>query len=732
MRTRKRIAILGGGMAALVTAYELSKLRDNGEPRYDITVYQQGWRLGGKGASGRNATQGDRIEEHGLHVLFGCYENTFRILREIYGAQLGAAIGKINDERQTKKQRPIAVLSYDEAFHGHSQIATYEPLEGGWSQHPWMIGFPVRDGEPGDGRGTHMSASSVIRLLLAWVRRFVGDWRAAGEGEPLEPPRELEALLSWIEDWLQRHDPDTDRTAPREYVRVAEHLQDQAERHPSLTKWLTGWAAPASLDLMHRFANAMAGLAGRAAHVLHRHPLEDHLRQGQLVIDFSLAVLAGILRDRVIGEQQNWFSIDNWDFRAWLAHHGARRETLASAFCNGLYMACFSSKHELGAGTILQALFRVAHYKGHLFYRMQGGMGDIIFAPLYLVLRQQGVKFRFFMRVKAIHATGDRIDRVVIENQAPHSPPDYEPLVVVRANNKYLLCWPHQPIADRLDRRDAQVLQEIDAEDWWQDIPSAQTLTLTARSAEATTDAGDNEFDTLVLGISVGALSDICAPLLAGNPRFAAMLNSVVTTPTQAAQLWLKDPRAKLGWVYLASPNEQPMVIPFEGEFDTCADMSHLLRWENVANAETLVYVCSSLRETYAAPPPPHPGYVQGLRDQVLQNLRDWLAGPAAKLWPQGGNAGTLDDPCFVPARLLDQHYIAVLNPSDRYVLAVPGSNARRLRADESGYQNMYLAGDWTKTAMSIGCLEAATMSGIQAGRSIDGAVPRAHFDWLP
>ena len=49
---KKKIAILGGGLASLTTAFALTSQRD-WRSRYEITVYQMGWRLGGKGASGR-------------------------------------------------------------------------------------------------------------------------------------------------------------------------------------------------------------------------------------------------------------------------------------------------------------------------------------------------------------------------------------------------------------------------------------------------------------------------------------------------------------------------------------------------------------------------------------------------------------------------------------------------------------------------------------------------------
>src|SRR5215211_1858717 len=66
-------------MAGLAAAWRLSD--PDGEPA-EVTVYQRGWRLGGKGASSRGAN--GRIEEHGLHVWLGFYDNAFRLLRSCY------------------------------------------------------------------------------------------------------------------------------------------------------------------------------------------------------------------------------------------------------------------------------------------------------------------------------------------------------------------------------------------------------------------------------------------------------------------------------------------------------------------------------------------------------------------------------------------------------------------------------------------------------------------------
>ena len=74
---RGKIVIVGGGPAGLAAAFELTK--PSRRPGKDVTVYQMGWRLGGKCASGRDE-QGQIQYEHGLHLWFGYYENAFRFV----------------------------------------------------------------------------------------------------------------------------------------------------------------------------------------------------------------------------------------------------------------------------------------------------------------------------------------------------------------------------------------------------------------------------------------------------------------------------------------------------------------------------------------------------------------------------------------------------------------------------------------------------------------------------
>jgi uncharacterized protein with NAD-binding domain and iron-sulfur cluster len=73
------------------------------------------------------------------------------------------------------------------------------------------------------------------------------------------------------------------------------------------------------------------------------------------------------------------------------------------------------------------------------------------------------------------------------------------------------------------------------------------------------------------------------------------------------------------------------------------------------------------------------------------------------------------------PEAFETQHVSVNIDPSDRYVQSIPGSDKFRLRPDESGYDNLVLAGDWTDSGINAGCIEAAVMSGLQAANAVLG-----------
>src|SRR5260370_22293401 len=127
-----RVAVIGGGCASISAAFELTRPEHKG--KYEVTIYQVGWRLGGKGASGRGHAA--RIEEHGFHVWMGFYENAFRLMRECY-AELDRAPAKcrITDWRDAFFPSPFIGMA------SRSQEGVYST---------WLSYFPSAGGLPGD------------------------------------------------------------------------------------------------------------------------------------------------------------------------------------------------------------------------------------------------------------------------------------------------------------------------------------------------------------------------------------------------------------------------------------------------------------------------------------------------------------------------------------------------------------------------------------------------------
>ena len=193
---KPRIAILGGGAGAVTAALELSK--PGWEDHYEsITLYQQGWRLGGKGACGRGRDL--RIEEHGLHLWFGFYENAFRLLDRCHreldqrARQRTAPLGPGVQERRGQLQ-PAG------AARGHRpRRLRVEPVGGGLLRRRRRPSLArVRPAPPGrapgpvDGRLLRRAlpaAGGRPRMVAGRVRPGAGRIRPAAGGGPRERRR---------------------------------------------------------------------------------------------------------------------------------------------------------------------------------------------------------------------------------------------------------------------------------------------------------------------------------------------------------------------------------------------------------------------------------------------------------------------------------------------------------------------------------------------------------------
>ena len=172
---QKKVAIIGGGCASIAAALELTRPQRNGE--FEVTLYQTGWRLGGKGASGRDAETG-RIEEHGLHLWMGFYENAFRMMRECYA------------ELDRPEGHPMRTV--EDAFVPDNFVGVTEKQPGNqWTN--WAAYFPPAAGAPGDPladrnpfsvRGYMTRCVLLLRTLMLSVQDNTAE-PVEGAGESL-------------------------------------------------------------------------------------------------------------------------------------------------------------------------------------------------------------------------------------------------------------------------------------------------------------------------------------------------------------------------------------------------------------------------------------------------------------------------------------------------------------------------------------------------------------------
>jgi uncharacterized protein with NAD-binding domain and iron-sulfur cluster len=344
---------------------------------------------------------------------------------------------------------------------------------------------------------------------------------------------------------------------------------------------------------------------------------------------------------------------------------------------------------------------------------MAAGMGDIVFAPLYEALSRRGVAFEFFHRVDHLHLSADHtaIETVALGRQVhlARGGERYDPLVRVGG----LPCFPAGPLLDQLEAGAEIAGQPLESHfcDW----PDAETRVL----------RNGADFDVLVFAISLGMVPIVCRELIDDRREWRAMVDHVKTTATQAVQVWLRADEQELGW-----PRRGTIVSAYEQPLHTWASMEQLIdveRWPSDDRPGAIAYFCGSMR----TPDPPENdwrNYVAEQRTRARANAIELLEKRLAHLLPASAAGGSFrwellcgHDGNRGPDAIDTQFYLANVDPSDRYVQCAPGSDAYRLRPEESGYDNLVLAGDWTDNGLNAGCIEAATISGLQAANAVLG-----------
>jgi uncharacterized protein with NAD-binding domain and iron-sulfur cluster len=129
---------------------------------------------------------------------------------------------------------------------------------------------------------------------------------------------------------------------------------------------------------------------------------DRELRRVWQVIDLILAILRGATTSGLALDPRGFDAINDYDWREWLRQNGASEQSLDSGFMRAIYDLAFAfedgdtRRPRLAAGVALRGAMRMFFtYRGALFWRMRGGMGDVVFAPLYQVLKRRGVRFEF-------------------------------------------------------------------------------------------------------------------------------------------------------------------------------------------------------------------------------------------------------------------------------------------------------------------------------------------------
>ncbi|HEX8403336.1 MAG TPA: NAD(P)-binding protein [Duganella sp.] len=719
----KKIAVLGGGVGSMTAAYYLSD-QPGWQNNYDITVYQQGWRLGGKGASGRNAQYGQRIEEHGLHIWFGFYTNAFKMIKEAY-ASLDRPAGA-----------PLA--TWRDAFKQQDYIALSEQIGEHWRH--WSILFPTLPGEPGEG-DQEISMWQLAVAMMGWIEQWIDSIDHLAEALELPAPPRHDGILP---DWLHRLAEG-----------VANTVNELADDVTLVASALSGMVANMSADVgshseaeHHALAGVVGGVRGRLR-ARYRSlidqadtdaDLADDIRRLFICLDLGLTVMKGVFNDGVI--RHGFDAINDIDLRDWLRKHGGDDELCVnSTVVRGFYDLVFAyedgdfQKPNAEAGTMLRAMARIGLcYKGGVMFKMQAGMGDTVFTPLYEVLRKRGVKFKFFHKVEELVPRGGEIDSIRMTRQIDlaegvsmaDSVDDYHPLVDVKG----LACWPSQPDFDQIDADQAALLREndINLESYWSDWPRVYRERFDKELPALTLKRGV-DFDQIVFGISVGSLPALCPQLLAQSPALLATSEKVRTVATQAYQVWLDKDLAQMGWSHQPG-GQQPVLCSFSEPYDTWAPMDHLLEredWPAGLEPRNTSYFCSAL-PVGSYPPAGDTGFPKRMADLAKEGAVQQLGYRIASMWSAAGPAGAfpwhwlIDQSGAIGVQRFDaQYWRANVDPSERYVMSVVGSTRYRLRTDQSGFSNLFLTGDWIKTGLNAGCVEAAVMAGMQTSRAMSG-----------
>ena len=482
-------------MAAMAAAWRLS------EPGWEaelgsITVYQRGWRLGGKGASSRGLH--GRIEEHGLHLWLGYYENAFRLCARCTPSSTAS-------DTDPGRADPH-VARGDAAHRRRSASRTATPT--GW--HHWVGLFTPNDELPGEPDATGREVT-IVDLAEPWPSD------SSPTSSPRSPPRSPCATGG-----SHCRAPRQHRILGATWPTASRSSSPPASSKPSAALHVAAQQADQDLD------GAVAALDRSLAAVREALPLavegDADLRRTWHLVSVMTASVRGVLADGLLTDPRGFHAIDDEDFLDWITRHGAAPEVADFAFIRGLYDLVFAdggadrSHDGVSAGVAAFMTSKMFfEYKGAIFWKMAAGMGDIVFAPMYEALRRRGVRFELFHRVDHLHLSADRTQRRRHHHRPPGAPRRRRgALRPARPRAAASRC--SRPLRSPTSCAGADGIEDEPLESHWCRWPDAEVRTL-RRGVD---------FDVVVLAIPVAMAELVRQELVDDRPEWKAMVDRPV------------------------------------------------------------------------------------------------------------------------------------------------------------------------------------------------------------
>ncbi len=484
--------------------------------------------------------------------------------------------------------------------------------------------------------------------------------------------------------------------------------------------------------MINGILNTMGAWLGKLSNVVGDH--NEHFYWLAVFAEFGMVNLKGTFADVYNPEthELDYDNINDIDYREWLKSHGASERLLSSAMVRFLYTGTFhnitgaSQQGSLAAGVGLHFLTLSGGYKGAFVWKFKAGTADTMITPIYLTLKNRGVKFKFFHKVEQVHySDSNKIEKISMAQQVTLKNDTYYPTYKFKG----MEVWPGEPLYDQIKDDEAIALKEgkIDLEESWCGWKNVREFSLEK----------GKDFDYVVLGIPIdvlGGKEGICKEIIEKKDAWQKMYHHVKSIPTMSMQLWIKPDLKELGmhlpdWGF--PEDALPNLVTYANPQYSFIDMSQVLPYEDWEEDKpgVLIYYTGSFLDPDYVPPFSNVNYPHEQLERIQKDSEQWLLHKMGWFFP---NATTLEYPEGMKlnvihdfsgeaktdySRLKTQFFRANVNPTDRYTLSLPGSNKYRLKANESGFDNLVLTGDWINFGVNVGYYEGAIIAGLQAGQ---------------